>query len=87
MTASPEVKAQLKALVDPRLHRATKMLAVSRGVTISALVQTLLEQELEQVAQATDPSSPHKHPDPSWTPDDGLGYRDGETSQAWRPSK
>ncbi len=49
MTASTEAKAQLKALVDPRLHKATKMLAVSRGVTISALVETLLEQELEQV--------------------------------------
>ncbi len=49
MTASIEAKAQLKALVDPRLHKATKMLAVSRGITISALVETLLEHELEQV--------------------------------------
>ncbi len=51
MAASTEAKAQLKALVDPRLHRATKMLAVSRGVTISALIQDLLEQELEQVPE------------------------------------
>ncbi len=49
MAASTEAKTQLKALVDPRLHKATKMLAVSRGVTISALVQDLLEHELEQV--------------------------------------
>ena len=45
MTA-PEAKTQLKALVDPRLHKTTKMLAVSRGTTISALVEALLEQEL-----------------------------------------
>jgi len=50
VAASTEAnKAQLKALVDPRLHRATKMLAVSRGVTISALVETLLEHELQKV--------------------------------------
>ncbi len=49
MTASTEAKTQLKALVDPRLHKATKMLAVSRGVTISALVETLLEHELQKV--------------------------------------
>ena len=51
MAASPEAKAQLKALVDPRLHRATKMLAVSRGVTMSALVQGLLEEELQKVPE------------------------------------
>lgn len=48
-STAPTDKAQLKALVDPSIHRATKMLAVSRGVTMSALVQGLLEQELEQV--------------------------------------
>jgi len=40
---------QLKVAVDPSVHRATKMLAVSRGVTMSALVQGLLERELQKV--------------------------------------
>ena len=48
--AVPETpEKQLKVAVDPSVHRATKMLAVSRGVTMSALVQGLLERELEQV--------------------------------------
>ncbi len=40
---------QLKVAVDPSVHRATKMLAVSRGVTMSALVQGLLKEELQKV--------------------------------------
>lgn len=40
---------QLKVAVAPSLHRATKMLAVSRGVSMQALVQGLLKEELEKV--------------------------------------
>ncbi len=40
---------QLKVAVAPSLHRATKVLAAARGVSMQALVQGLLKDELEKV--------------------------------------
>ena|GEM_PF-5606794 len=49
--AVPETPAdkQLKVAVAPSLHRATKVLAAARGVSMQALVQGLLKEELEKV--------------------------------------
>jgi len=51
--AVPETPAdkQLKVAVAPSVHKATRMLAVSRGVTMSTLVQGLLKEALEKVPE------------------------------------